>query len=353
MKWAVPDYSRMEVNRAGRCLLAGGAGMGHDEMLKIINNWRSSHGFPLQSMKMTLKTRAKKIDKRSLIAQRLKRLPSIEAKLNKHSSWMKLTGIQDIGGCRAIVATVRDVERLVQLYKQGMLKNPTTRHTLCKENDYITNPKDDGYRSYHLVYRYKSDARKHSVYNDLKIEIQIRSRLQHAWATAVEIVDAFTGQALKASSGSADWKRFFCLMAGAVAMRERRPAVPGTPIFKTELIEELRRLTQELDVITVLEAWRMSLTVFPERTTAKVAAFLLTLDPKQRVVRFDAYTQAQLPEATEQYLEIEKSIAANPVPGKQTVLVSVNSLQALRSAYPNYYLDATHFIKALQYALRT
>jgi len=56
---------------------------------------------------MTLIKRAKKIDKQAIIAQRLKRLPSIDAKLRQHASWMKLTQMQDIGGCRAIVRSVQ------------------------------------------------------------------------------------------------------------------------------------------------------------------------------------------------------------------------------------------------------
>ena len=48
----------------------------------------------------------------------------------------------------------------------------------------------------------------------LRIEIQIRSRLQHAWATAVETVDAFSGTSLKTTGGSGsektDWGRFYC-----------------------------------------------------------------------------------------------------------------------------------------------
>lgn len=307
----------------------------------------------MQIIKMALLKRAKKVDRRALIAQRLKRLPSIDGKLRKHSEWMKLTQIQDIGGARAIVQNVRDVERLVMAYKEVRAKNPNTRHALIKENDYITIPKPDGYRSYHLVFRYNSDSDKYKIYNGLKIEIQLRSRLQHAWATAVEIVDAFTGQALKASAGTAGWSRFFLLMAGALAMREKTPPVPGTPFFKTQLIEELRELTAALDVFRVMQAWRTSLSYLPSEGAKEVAAYLLTLDPDAKKVFYATYTKAQLPLANQRYLEMEKEIAADPKPGKQTVLVAVNSLQALRSAYPNYYVDATHFVKALEYALKS
>jgi len=47
----------------------------------VINNWRACHSYPLQAIKMTLLTRAKQIHSEALIAQRLKRLPSIAIKL--------------------------------------------------------------------------------------------------------------------------------------------------------------------------------------------------------------------------------------------------------------------------------
>jgi hypothetical protein len=218
MAWAVPQYSREQVNIAGKILITeeGVATLGErNAALDVINNWRSSHSFPLQCLKMALRKRARKVDTKAIVAQRLKRLPSIDAKL-RHSTWMRLTQMQDIGGCRAIVRSIQSVERLVRRYKEATSKNPKRGHVFHHENDYISHPKDDGYRSYHLVYRYRIEGKKNKVYNGLKIEIQIRTSLQHAWATAVETVATFSGQALKARGGTEDWRRFFALMGSAI-----------------------------------------------------------------------------------------------------------------------------------------
>jgi ppGpp synthetase/RelA/SpoT-type nucleotidyltranferase len=350
MKWIAPHYERQEVNAAGRCLIADENGnllMQHDHMLEVINNWRSSHSFPLQSIKMTLLNRAKRIDEKAIIAQRLKRLSSIDAKLRQHSTWMKLTQMQDIGGCRAIVGNMARLNRLIKSYDIGTAKNPKRGHVLHKKNDYITEPKDDGYRSYHLVYRYCSVAKKHRVYNDLKIEIQLRSRLQHAWATAVETVGTFSGQPLKSGGGQLAWRRFFALMGSAIALREKCPPVPGTPVDKDELVRELRELRHKLNVSTILEGYRTSLNVVQTKHVKDSMMFLLEIDPVAWAVSYTGFTKDESERASELYLEREKAIAASAVPGAQVVLASANSLRALRSAFPNYYLDTRVFIDVM------
>src|SRR5262249_11514776 len=159
--------------------------------LDVINNWRAAHSQPLVTFNMTLRSRSAKIDARALVAQRLKRLPSIEAKLRDRPS-MRLTQMQDIGGVRAVLSTVSHVRELVRQYQEAR-----TQHVLFGVDDYIAAPKVDGYRSVHLIYRYQSDF--NAVYNGLYVEIQVRSRLQHAWATTVETVSILTGQALKST----------------------------------------------------------------------------------------------------------------------------------------------------------
>src|SRR5271157_4596780 len=138
MKWTPPQYDGREVNKAGNCLITTDGVvsiMDRNHMLEVINNWRAAHGFPLQCMKMTLLNRARKIDAKAIVAQRLKRLSSIDAKLQQHSDWMKLTQMQDIGGCRAIVDNIRRLKRLIRVYKKSASKNPTKRHVLQKPND--------------------------------------------------------------------------------------------------------------------------------------------------------------------------------------------------------------------------
>ncbi len=51
------------------------------------------------------------------------------------------------------------------------------------------------------------------------------------------------------------------------------------------------------------------------------------------------------------YLNFEKEARQNP--SLQVVLVSVDSLSALKDTYPNYYLDTTAFLQAVRKATRS
>lgn len=232
MEWAVPQYSKQRVNGAGRALVSPYSTEDElDEAVAIINNWRSSHSFPLNIFQNGLRQRGGEVDENCVVAQRLKRLPAIEHKLNRFPT-MTLSQMQDIGGCRAIVDSLDHVTALHRMYVESRIK-----HEHVRVDDYIAQPRHSGYRSLHLIYRYFSD--KKITYNTLLIEIQLRSQLQHSWATAVETVDTYTEQSLKTSGGEGNWERFFALMGTSFAIREKSPGVPETPDLIEDVVDEL------------------------------------------------------------------------------------------------------------------
>jgi ppGpp synthetase/RelA/SpoT-type nucleotidyltranferase len=348
MSWAVREYSKRKIDKAGNVLISFPAGDPERERaLSVINNWRACHSYPLQIIKMTLLTRAKKIDRAVLVAQRLKRLPSIALKLNQNPA-MKLSQMQDVGGCRAVMADVRQVHKLVGTYKKAELKNPRNRPILIETYDYISRPKDDGYRGIHLIYKYQSESRQRKVFAGQRIEIQIRSKRQHVWATAVETAQTFTGQALKSRIKSANesWLRFFALMGSAIADWEKQPIVPRTPADRPARVSELRDLVTRENILGSLSAWNAAIRHLEKPKLRAARSFLLTLDPSAGRLNVTEYKKTELALAQEDYLIIEKEFEDNQQ--VQVVLVSVDSIDSLRKAYPNYYADTTEFIKAVE-----
>lgn len=337
-----PEYSRMDVNRAGEILISNSStDEEYDWALLVIDNWRTSHNFPLNTFQRRLRDIAKKINPDSLVAQRIKRFASIKLKLQLQPN-MKLSQMQDLGGCRAIMRDIQEVDSMVEIYKHH---STGIKHTLHREQDYISNPKSSGYRGVHLIYKYGSD--KSEDYRDMRIEIQIRTLLQHAWATAVETVGTFIKMPLKSSLGDSGWLRFFALMSSAMAIAEGKPVVPDTSEDINELREEIIKLSKKLDVETHLITFRHSIQVMSShrKKLADAYYYLLDLDPDEGRVVIKAYTQNQLKTASADYMTLEKRIASGK---RDAVLVSADSIKALKLAYPNYYLDTDIFLQQLK-----
>jgi hypothetical protein len=313
-----------------------------DEALDVINNWRSSHSFPLNTFQTGLRKKARGLDSTALVAQRLKRLSSIELKLELIPN-MKLSRMQDIGGCRAVVRDVPSVRRLAKLYASSPMK-----HRPVRTDDYIERPKESGYRGVHLVYTYFSDRK--TTYNGLRIEVQLRSRLQHAWATAVETVGTFLRQALKSSQGEEAWLSFFALMGSALAWRERTPLVHGTPRSPKVLRAALKSAANALQVESKLTSYGHALQTI-EHVGKEEVVFLLQLNPSANTTQVTGYKRGEVELAARDYLAAERALEGRP--GAEAVLVSVDSVTALRSAYPNYFLDTKAFVEAYKLAIAT
>jgi hypothetical protein len=342
MNWVILEYTKGQVDAAGRLLTQGeGSPQEIDRALEILNNWRAAHSFPLNTIQVGLRRRARAVDPNALIAQRLKRVPSILQKLRRFSN-MNLSRMQDIGGCRAVVDTSAQVRSIQREYKRSK-----QQHVFVGEKDYIAQPKSSGYRGVHLVYRYASAQTP--AYNGRLVEIQLRSRLQHAWATAVETVGTFLQQSLKSSEGSDLWLRFFAVTSSAFALVEGTPPVIDTPVDQKMLRAEVTDLASQLQVRKKLSAFGQALKIAEDTQMKTAQYFLLSLMPTQGHLAVYGYKKQELEQATAHYLEIEKSQATSP--GAQTVLVAVDSLSALKRAYPNYFLDTQVFLSSLAHVI--
>lgn len=336
MKWIDPEYSKNMVGRAGKNLIDPiCTETEYDISMEILSNWRASHAYPMHAMLISLRRRSSKIDVSSVVVQRLKRTPSILTKLERFPD-MKLNRMQDIGGCRSVVKTTKQAENL-----NLDIQNSRTRHILHKVDDYITEPKPSGYRGIHLVYKYRGEKEQ---YRDFFVELQIRSKIQHAWATAVEIVDTFTKQALKASHGQKDWMDFFRYTSAEFALMEDRPI--GDYVSNINTKSEVVRLERNLNALNRLNAFAVTTQHIAKKKANKSDYFLLRLEGEPQVIKITAYPASLIQSATQKYLEFEKRALKEAL--FDVVLVSAGSLHALKAAYPNYFADSREFIKYLK-----
>jgi hypothetical protein len=248
--------------------------------------------------------------------------------------------MQDIGGCRAVLGSIPEVARLHRTYLQSDLK-----HKLIHEDNYIERPKATGYRGIHLVYSYRSDRKE--TYNGLKIEIQLRTQLQHAWATAVEVVGFFRKELLKSSQGDHVWKHFFKLMAAEIAFEEDATfGIPGMSSDRNKVRDELRRCAQRLNAFHYLRTAGKGVQDVTEIDIPGAHYFLLELDTSASQLKITGYKLNARARATWDYAQVERELLESKE--RDAVLVSAKSMAKLKRAYINYFLDMQRFIELVE-----
>ncbi|MCC6760342.1 MAG: RelA/SpoT domain-containing protein [Chitinophagaceae bacterium] len=336
-------YSKTRVNTAG-ITLKENLPVSAIEITKaedVLTYWRFIHLPVLNTFQATLRTKlAKKYKRNGFIAQRLKRAPSIISKLRREPR-MKLSTMQDIAGIRAVMNRLKDVKKL-----STELKDSKAKHKLLSEADYINNPKKSGYRSIHLIFEYHNKATPES--DGLKIEVQLRTKLQHIWATSVETMGTFMDTSLKSSEGPESILNFFSITSSAFAILEKTPIVPEHSLMSEK--EIFQKAISQYDTLRIKEklaAFTIATGHIDElNRQSRSKYYLIILDLKNKRIRFNPFSARQLSEANQSYTEVERSISAGAE--LQAVLVSIDKVSALSKAYPNYFLDTDDFTKKIE-----
>lgn len=229
----------------------------------------------------------------TIVAQRLRRAPSIILKLQRFEG-MQLARMQDIAGLRAVLTSIKRVRKLERSYR-----NSTFEHVLTNSKNYIDEPKDDGYRGVHLIYRYVNS--RASAYDGLSLELQLRTQKQHAWATAVETMGTFLGQALKAGQGDQQWREFFAKASAALAQIEGTAPVPGfEERDRAAVFADVAATEARLHVLQRLQGFAIA----ADRITTERgqgAYHLIVLDSTNRTVTIRPYAVASLEQANVDY----------------------------------------------------
>jgi hypothetical protein len=332
-------YSRNKINISGKALLAGpDTGFAFTDANLVVEGWRKLHMIPLQDLVAEV-TRV--LNEAGVAAafssHRLKRMTSIIAKL-RHNPGMGLGGLQDIGGARFVF---EDISSLLKA--QQIISKANFDHFVVDREpyDYVTKPKESGYRSIHFAYKYVSD---NADYDGLRVELQIRTRLQHDWAMAVETAELISKSSLKASLGDENWLSFFKLTSAVFARKEGMPVADSFAHYtERDYCVQYARLEKQYMFLDQLQALLSAVRISEEHTLKEGYAVLL-IQFKEKRVQLRHFQSDKLEDATKYYADVEKSIDDS---NSAVVLVVVSDMKELKEAYPSYFLNASEFIQSL------
>ena len=308
------------------------ASLTSEESLTLLD-WRNSF---VSTLDYYHRRSLQKIQPETLLAvgKRLKRIPSIQKKLLR-SKTLRLSSMQDIAGLRLILKSQNDLQVAVNAIRSSESKNK-----FIKFQDYHSRPKQDGYRSVHLVYRSLK-------YNKL-IELQLRTELEHIWATAVEVYGSILNSSFKTGEGDLQWREFFRLLSSYIAINENGHVLEEHLKLSSSLVlSRLKKIMNKLKVIEHLSVITNSIdTVVKTHSKGKMGKYaLIELDIEAGKTTVDIYTKKDIRTAIAAYTE--KEFDAMKTPQKNIVFANIDSIESLHQAYPNYFLDTEKLIRIL------
>lgn len=322
-----PGGSKSRVNRAGDNVRAGTA---TPEDAAVIEAWRAAHRGVLNTFQAILRNRTRGTN--ITVAQRHKRKRTIFDKLRRLPR-MQLSRMDDVAGCRLIFRNMKELYDFRGSFHKARF-NHEQRNDLDKY-DYIKHPKDTGYRGIHDVYEYDVQSDVGRPLEGLYVEIQYRTLVQHAWATAVELIGFVTESQPKFREGD---KRYETAMAFAseILARAYEKALGPYPLFDDrEVVQRFLEIDHEIGLLRTLRGLNAADKAVTENRNA-ILIFSSAGD-------LDVQTFRDATDALQALFELEKKY-----PDRDIVLVRADTSDEVRLAFKNYFSDARDFIRMIE-----
>lgn len=332
--------------------LREGIELTEEEKLEF-DNFREAHNIIIKLF--TIELKKVNFSKQHLTASRNKRIETIISKLCRPEK-PKLDRIHDIAGTRIIFENIKSLEDYIDILENTELVNFKEKINEDKNRyNYIKNPKSDGYRSIHKVFYYSSNI-PYSTLNEKrfnlenkKIELQLRTRLQHIWATTVEIYDIINKSNIKTGTHNKletkeglFFKKCSLVFEGIESNDVEKIKININEIFRDkDLVEIYNRLKGIKNIKNIqLPKTLGSDEVFILITDLnKGKTTFFTTDPIEKNDKQDTF----LINASYRRLE-EKNTKGEYI----LLLLTLGDIKKLKNVYPNYFLNTNKFISILK-----
>ncbi len=253
--------------------------------------------------------------------------------------------MHDFAGCRMIFDNIEELNDFRNyIHSPAVMKN--VKHELRyppEKYDYIEHPKATGYRGIHDVYRHfprgseRGEGKK--PWDNLLVEIQYRTRAQHAWATAVEISDFVDGERTKFELNATKRGRFFAIASEIIARNHEHIERVFLDSSVQDLQKELQKLENELGILQRLSA----LKTFEDEDRLQQHNVLNITRTADGELTLAVLPFRQAADAIAMATELESSGSS-----LNAVYVRADNPAQLRSAYRNYFNDPIDFVKIIR-----
>ncbi len=205
--------SNTQIDRLGDRLRQGSV---TESDLRFLDEYRRSFGEAYETVVRTIRERLRL----ELTGRPAKSTSSLIEKLHRES--IRLVQVQDIAGCRVVVADVPEQERIVaslcDLFPGAVVADRRSAPSY-------------GYRAVHVTVRISGKL----------VEIQIRSSLQHSWAELSEKLSDVVDPAIKYGGGPDEVKKTLISASKAVATLEEAETRIARLLLQDQTVVELRR----------------------------------------------------------------------------------------------------------------
>lgn len=322
-----PGGSKSRVNRAGDAIRVGTA---TEEDLNVIDEWRAAHRAVLNTFQAILRTRTR--GENITVAQRHKRKRTIFDKLQRLPD-MQLSRMDDVAGCRLIFKSVKQLTDFRKEFHSARFDH--SRKNEPDKYNYIKNPKQTGYRGIHDVYQYNVRSDSGKALKGLYVEIQYRTLVQHAWATAVEVVGFITESQPKFQRGDVRYQHAMALAAEILARAKENTSGPFPDIDDKSLVRRFMSAEKELRLLKTLRGLRSA----NQDVSAKRNAILIFSPTGTLEVR----SFRDSTDALRALFTLERDRTESDI-----VLVRADTSDEVRLSFKNYFSDAADFVTMVE-----
>lgn len=301
----------------------------------VVEIWRAGHRPVLNTFQALLRTRAR--GKHVVVAQRHKRKHTIFDKLQRLPG-MELARMDDIAGCRLIFRNQIELETF-----RSSLHAANFRHRRRNNDDkydYIKKPKSTGYRGIHDIYEYDVNSESGKGSKGLYIELQYRTAIQHAWATAVEMIGVITNNHPKFQQGDKRYEDIMTYASEILARAHEGQTSCHASMSNDDLLTAFLKLDDELNLMTMLRQLNARASGGTEYRN-----MILISSPNAPL---DIRPFRNGTDALKALFELERED-----PSRDVVLVRADTSAEARIAFRNYFTDPDEFIRLIEEGCQT